>query len=90
MVELISLCTSGLEAAPAYEIKSHGYNNIDSMSGKVKFSAPLEDIPSILNNFRTVDRILIKVGSFIQITLMIFLIKFIILIGRNMLKKMED
>lgn len=64
MVELISLCTSGLEAAPAYEIKSHGYNIIDSMSGKVKFSAPLEDIPSILNNFRTVDRILIKVGEF--------------------------
>lgn len=64
MVELISLCTSGLEAAPAYEIKSHGYNIIDSMSGKVKFLAPIEDVPSILNSFRTVDRILIKVGEF--------------------------
>lgn len=64
MVELIALCTSGLEAAPSFEIKAYGYKIIDSVSGKVKFLAPLEDVPLILNSFRTVDRILIKVGEF--------------------------
>lgn len=64
MVELIALCTAGLEAAPSFEIKKNGYKIINSSSGKVQFLVSLKDIPFIVTHFRTVDRILIKINEF--------------------------
>lgn len=62
--EFVAFCTAGLEGAVASELRKHGYKIVYSSSGRIFFTAHLEDIPFLNMYLKTPDRILLLVKKF--------------------------
>lgn len=63
-ITLVAFCTSGLEGAVALELRKYGYKIIYSSSGRIFFTAPLENIPFLNMKLKSADRIAILVKNF--------------------------
>ena len=61
---LVATCLFGLEGILGEEIDKLGYKRIETIDGRVTFEAPLEAIAVCNIRLRTVERLLIKLGSF--------------------------
>lgn len=59
----VATCLFGLEKLVGEEIDSLGYKRIETIDGRVKFSAPLDAIPRTNISLRYAERLLIEVGS---------------------------
>lgn len=64
LVTLVAFCTSGLEGAVAVELRKYGYKIVYSSSGRIFFTAPLNDIPFLNMKIKSADRITILVAKF--------------------------
>lgn len=62
-VVLVATCLFGLEKLVGDEIDELGYKRLDTIDGRVTFSAPLDAIPRININLRFAERLLVQVGS---------------------------
>ncbi len=63
-IQLIATTAFGLEAIAAREIKSLGYEVLETENGRITFQGPLEAICRTNLWLRTAERVLVKVGSF--------------------------
>ena len=62
--ELIATCLFGLEKQLGEEIDALGLSRIETMDGRVIFSASPEDIPRVNIGLRCAERVLIRLGCF--------------------------
>ncbi len=67
-IELIAICTFGLEAVVKRELQQLGFENLQVSEGKVTFLAHLDDIPAANLWLRSADRVLIKMAEFEALT----------------------
>ena len=59
----VATCLFGLERLVGEEIDALGGRRLETIDGRVKFSAPLSKIPELNINLRFAERLLIEVGS---------------------------
>lgn len=60
---MVATCLFGLERLVGEEIDALGYKRIETIDGRVKFSAPIDVIPRINISLRYAERLLLEVGS---------------------------
>lgn len=63
-MELVALCTSGLEGAVCKELKAMNFNILKVTAGHVHFVAELSDVPKLNLMLRSAERVLIKMAEF--------------------------
>lgn len=63
-MELVATCLFGLEGILGEEINSLGYKRLETIDGRITFSAPPDAIARCNIRLRTAERVLIKLGSF--------------------------
>lgn len=63
-ITLVASATMGLEGIVARELKSLGYEKIETYNGKVEFEGTFKDICIANINLRCADRIYLKMGEF--------------------------
>jgi len=67
-INLIAICSFGIEAILKREMQALGFVNIQVSNGKVEFEATLADIPRANLWLRSADRVLLKIGEFQALT----------------------
>ena len=59
----VATCLFGLEKLVGEEIDALGYKRIETIDGRVKFSAPIEAMARLNINLRYAERVLVEVGT---------------------------
>ncbi len=67
-VQLLAICTFGLEAVVKREALALGYREIAVSDGRVEIAAEVADIPRLNLWLRSADRVLLKMGAFPALT----------------------
>ena len=64
MITLVATCLFGLEKQLGEEIDALGLKRIETIDGRVSFSAELKDIPRANIRLRTAERVYLSLGAF--------------------------